>query len=508
MPGVESKPLQAIGAGPQWARTLTRDDHARVSALFLRLFALIHFAAFASFGVQALGLIGSGGILPLADYVDAARHYFGASGYWEIPFVFWWSASDRSIEIVVVLGLVASLVLLAGRLPRLALATLYVLYLSLLYAGQRFMTYQWDILLVETTALAFFLPGNATIGTWLLRWLLFRFMFLSGAVKLLSGDPSWASLTALDYHYETQPLPTLLAWYAHQLPETFNRGCVAMIFVVELLVPFLIFGPRIARFVAAAAFAFLEFLIILTGNYNFFNLLTMLLCLSLLDDRALVRCVPRALYEWLAPRAVRFPGIKPVTTAAAALAGAVLISIGMVQLVGMFRGEISGPVADVLQAVEPFRLVNTYGLFAVMTTERIEIVVEGSNDGRTWKPYEFKYKPGDLKRAPGWLIPHQPRLDWQMWFAALGSFEENPWFGRFLTCLLQGAPAVTALLASNPFPDHPPRYVRALTYRYHFSDRSTRAATGQWWTRERTGMYTAPVQLGTELDDGRKPSPH
>jgi len=508
MPRVETKPPHAIAPAPAWARALTQNDHDRVSALFLRLFALIHFAAFASFGVQALGLIGSGGILPLADYVGAAHRYFGARGFLEIPFLFWWVNSDRSIEIVVVLGLVASLVLLTGRLPRLTLATLYVLYLSVLYAGQRFMTYQWDILLVETTALALFLPGNATIGIWLLRWLLFRFMFLSGAVKLLSGDPTWANLTALDYHYETQPLPTLLAWYAHLLPEAFNKGCVVMIFVIELLVPFLIFGPRIARFIAAGAFLLLEFLIVLTGNYNFFNLLTMLLCLSLLDDRALARCLPRALYERLALPPPRLPGIKPVTSKVAAVAGAMLIAIGMVQLVGMFRGEISGPVADVLRAVEPFRLVNTYGLFAVMTTERIEIAVEGSNDGRTWIPYEFKYKPGDLKRAPGWMIPHQPRLDWQMWFAALGSAEENPWFDRFLTCLLQGSPAVTALLANNPFPDHPPRYVRALTFRYHFSDAATRTATGQWWTRELTGMYTPPVQLGTELDDGRKPSPH
>jgi hypothetical protein len=506
---VQSKSPHAPSAwSSRWAQALGEGEHARVSALFLRLFALIHFSAFASFGVQALGLIGSGGILPLQDYVGAARAYFGGSAFWHIPFVFWLGASDRAIEIVVALGLIASLALLFGRLQRLALVTLYVLYLSLLYAGQRFMTYQWDILLVETTAVALFLPGNATLGTWLLRLLLFRFMFLSGAVKLLSGDPTWSGLTALDYHYETQPLPTLLAWYAHQLPEWFHRASVVITFVIELVMPFLIFGPRPVRFVAGVAFVFLEVLIGLTGNYNFFNLLAILLCLSLLDDRALERCLPRVLYVRLGQRRELFPALEPWTAPAAAILATILAAMGVAQIAGSFRVDLPAPIEHLLADIEPFQLVNTYGLFASMTTDREEIIVEGSNDGQAWSAYEFKYKPGDLKRAPGWMIPHQPRLDWQMWFAALGTFEQNPWFERFLICLLQGKPAVTALLAHDPFAGAPPRYIRALTYRYHFSDRATRAATGQWWTREPTGMYSAPAHLGPALDDGRGPSPH
>jgi len=517
---VEPTPNPLAAWGSRLAEAFTRRGHVRVSRLVLRLFALIHFAAFASFAVQALGLIGSDGILPLADYVDALRDRLGTGpgAWWSVPFVFWISASDPAIEIAVGLGLVASLVLLAGRLPRVALATLYVLYLSLLYAGQRFMTYQWDILLVETTALAIFLPRHPTLGIWLLRWLLFRFMLLSGAVKLLSGDPNWANLTALDYYYETQPLPTVLAWYAHQLPHDFNRTCVAVMLFIELVLPFCIFGPRIARFAACAGFVLLELLIMLTGNYNFFNVLTLLLCLTLLDDDALARLLPQQAYDRLAQRVAR-PGSPDAAGAVArmrarlggrvaALVAALLVGIGVAQLAGMFRGYLAGPVASVLQAVEPLRLVNTYGLFAVMTTERDEIVVEGSNDGRSWSEYEFKYKPGGLKRAPGWMIPHQPRLDWQMWFAALGSYESNPWFGHFLLRLLEGAPAVTALLANDPFAGTSPRYVRALRYRYRFSDAATRAATGQWWTRELTGMYAPAVELRNRLDDGREPSPH
>ena len=516
-------PLAAWGS--RLAEAFTQPRHERLSLLFLQVFALIHFSAFASFGVQALGIIGSDGILPLAEYVDALRDRLGTGpvAWWNVPFVFWASASDRAIEVVVGLGIVASIVLLAGRLPRLALATLYVLYLSLLYAGQRFMTYQWDILLVETTAIALFLPRHPTLGVWLLRWLLFRFMLLSGAVKLLSGDPTWASLTALDYHYETQPLPTLLAWYAHLLPHGFNRACVVVMLFIELVLPFGIFGPRRVRFVACVGFVLLELLIMLTGNYNFFNLLTLLLCVTLLDDDALARLLPGPLYARLARhRATRMharhededtrettPGLRArLATRLAALAAACLVGIGLAQVVGMFRGYIGGPVAGVLQAVEPLHLVNTYGLFAVMTTQRDEIVVEGSNDGRSWSEYEFKYKPGDLKRAPGWMIPHQPRLDWQMWFAALGSYDGNPWFAHFLLRLLEGAPPVTALLANDPFAGSPPRYVRALVYRYRFSDAATRAATGQWWTRELIGMYAPAVQLRDQLDDGREPSPH
>jgi hypothetical protein len=469
-------------------------EHRLVGALFLRLFALVYLAAFVSFGVQARGLIGSDGILPLGGYIEALYARFGSRAWLDVPFVFWLNASDTAILAVVALGIAAALTLLAGRLRFTALVVLYVCYLSLFYAGQTFMTFQWDLLLIETGVIAMFLTRHPTIGVWLLRFLLFRFMFLSGVVKLSSGDPTWADLSALSYHFETQPLPTVLAWYADHLPARVLEACTATMFFIELVLPFAVVGPRRLRYVAGGGFVLLELAILLTGNYNFFNLLTLLLCLPLLDDRA----IPPGLARWLPEaRVAQSESAHPRTAGrrVAALAAAVLAGIALAQLAGTLFGRIGEPALTVLRAVAPLRIVNGYGLFAVMTTERDEIVIEGSSDGRTWLAYEFRYKPGDLRRMPGWVIPHQPRLDWQMWFAALAPYERTPWFGRFLECLLEGRPRVTALLARDPFAGAPPRHVRALLYRYRFSDPATRAATGEWWTRELIGFYAPPLSL-------------
>ena len=265
---------------------------------------------------------------------------------------------------------------------------------------------------------------------WLMRWLLFRLMFLSGAVKLLSGDPTWRNLTALEYHYWTQPLPTPLAWYAAQLPAWFQRFSVVMVFAVELVVPFLIFAPRRIRHVVAGLIVSLELLIALTGNYAFFNLLTILLCILLLDDSFFRRWLPASLVRRLNTNAktdrpacisVRFG--KRIRV----LLAIFIFTVTGAQLFAAF-GHTGGVPRFAFRWIDwqsPFYIANTYGLFAVMTTSRTEIVVEGSNDGAVWQPYEFKYKPGDLARRPAWVAPHQPRLDWQMWFAALGNLSRK-----------------------------------------------------------------------------------
>ena len=278
-----------------WGRNYEPPRYDLVSFLFLRLFGLIYLSAFVSFGVQAQGLIGSHGILPLAELVDAVAGRFGPERFFLMPMVFWLNASDFAIQAVCWAGAALSLLLVFNLLPRLSLFLLYVLYLSLFYAGQVFMSFQWDTFLLETGFVALLLSFAQTPGIWLLRWLLFRFMFMSGVVKLLSGDPNWWNLSALSYHFLTQPLPTPLAWYAAQLPPGVLKFATGGTFFVELILPFLIFCPRRLRFFAAFGILLLQSCILITGNYNWFNLQTMLLCLPLFDDAALRKILPRRL---------------------------------------------------------------------------------------------------------------------------------------------------------------------------------------------------------------------
>jgi len=462
-----------------FGRRILSLHYASVEWIFLRILAAIYFIAFASIGVQVTGLIGERGITPLGRYLAAVSQNFGAQGYRLMPTVFWLAHGDRVLQAACAAGAAISLVLLLGYFERAALVCLYVLYLSLCTAGQEFLSFQWDFLLLETGFLAIFL-GNSKLVVFLFRWLLFRLTFLSGAVKLMSHDPSWRNLSAMSYHYWTQPLPTPLAWYANQLPFWFQRVSTAMVFVIELAVPFLFFAPRPWRFLGGFSLLFLQGLIFLTGNYTFFNLLTMALCLFLLDDAALSKLRLRI-------RSVR---IKPAVAVTVAV---IIVILSVSELWGMFFGSQEGN--DLVRLAAPFGIVNTYGLFAVMTTTRPEIIVQGSNDRRTWLDYEFKYKPGDLRRAPRWVAPYQPRLDWQMWFAALSGPRGAPWFDNFMVRLLQGSPEVRGLLANDPFRGAAPRFVRALLFNYRFTDFSTRRETGDWWTRRARGMYFPEISL-------------
>jgi predicted DCC family thiol-disulfide oxidoreductase YuxK len=458
---------------------------AQVEWLFLRLLAVIYFVAFASLAVQVTGLVGDRGILPASGYLAAVSKVLGASAYWKLPTIFWVAHGDRFLEAVCWAGAAISVLLfsalLAGYLERIALVCLYVLYLSLCTAGQDFLSFQWDALLLETGFLAIFL-GNSKIVVLLFRWLLFRLMFLSGAVKLTSHDPVWRDGTALAFHYMTQPLPTPLAWYMDQLPLGFQRFSTASVLFIELLIPFLFFAPRRWRFWGAGLALFLQTLIFITGNYTFFNLLTMSLCLFLFDDYAL---------EKLRLRARNVRTSQPVVIAAAVVILALSASgVWQVFFAGPFESENA-----LVRIAQPFQIANTYGLFASMTTSRPEIIVQGSNDGETWVDYEFRYKPGNLRQPPHWVAPYQPRLDWQMWFAALSDYRGAPWFTNFMVRLLQGSPAVVGLLAGNPFPAAPPKYVRAELFDYSFTDFAGRRATGQWWTRTPRGLYFPRISL-------------
>ncbi len=313
-------------------------------------------------------------------------------------------------------------------------------------------------------------------------------MLLSGVVKLTSGDASWGNLTALDYHYWTQPLPTVLGWWADKSPEWFKQFSTAFVLVVEIAGAFLLWFPRHLRLLGCGAIVFLQVVIGLTGNYAFFNLLTIALCLLLIDD-------------------VVWPGWRPLTKSERTVRRwpvwipvALIIITMPVNAVLIFAGfkpeaQWPGSLELVYSALAPFRIVNSYGLFRVMTKERSEIIIEGSDDAIEWKAYEFKWKPGELARRPGFVEPHQPRLDWQMWFAALSDVRQNPWFFGLVQRLLENSPEVTRLLGKNPFPDKPPHYLRAELYRYRFSTLAEHRATGVWWQRQDLREYLSTVSL-------------
>ena len=477
-----------------WGRDFQPPASAATSWIFLRLLGLIYLGAFISFGTQITGLIGSDGIVPLTNYLAALQEHFGTRAWSLAPMVFWFDAGDAMLAGTCIAGALLALFVVFNVFTTAALLLLFVLYLSLVYAGQVFMTYQWDMLLLEAGMLAIFLRSGSGIVVWLYRWLVFRFMFLGGMVKLVSGDRTWDSLTALNYHFETQPLPTVAGWYAHNLPEPVLMGLTAATLTIELLIPFLIFAPRRPRMLAAWCFVLLQSAILLTGNYNFFNLLTLCLCLFLFDDAALRRLTPQRI-------AARFqdgknaPRPGRVIHALTWVFAAVVLFSSTELLLRVVTRDRSGAMSPVTTAITPCRCVNTYGPFAVMTTVRHEIEIEGSKDGNDWRAYRFPHKPGALDDIGGWIIPHQPRVDWQMWFAALSSAEREPWFGNFLFRLMQNSPAVIALLEDNPFPDAPPRWIRAQFYRYEFTTPEERAETGDWWTRTRVGTYFPSAQL-------------
>ncbi len=482
-----------------WGDRIERPEYRISSDLFLRLVGVCYLAAFVSLWIQVAGLIGSRGILPVGEFLDAVRAQTGGARFDLLPTLCWLDTSDRFLNLLCGVGAAASLSVVAGFAPAWSLLSCWVLYLSLSVAGQVFLEFQWDSLLLETGLLAILLAprglrlsravaGPSPTVLFLVRWLLFRLMFASGYAKLASGDPAWRSLSALRYHYETQPLPPWTAWFAHQLPGWFQALSCAVMFGIELGVPFLIFAPRRLRLFAFGALVFLQIVIAGTGNYAFFNLLAIALAVTLLDDAAFAERWRRRKGDGAGIQEQgrhRWP--RPIVVL---LAGVVLLVSGA-QMIAMLARPQSFPVpiVRVARVIAPFRSVNTYGLFSVMTTSRPEIRLEGSDDRRTWRPYAFRWKPGDPSRRPRFVAPHQPRLDWQMWFAALGSAEESPWLLRLVGRLLEGSPPVLGLLAENPFPDHPPRYIRALLDDYRFTDFAARRRTGAWWRREETGTY-------------------
>ncbi len=476
-----------------------RPTFKMASYWFLRAMGLIYFAAFVSLWTQVDGLIGEKGIAPAGRMLLDIETRLGGPRFWQMPTLCWYNSGDWFLHALCGAGTTAALLLMAGLVPALACIVLWVCYLSLTTASGIFLGYQSDNLLLEVGFLAILVaplrlhsrladdPHPPRLVAFLLRFLLFKLMFAAGYVKLASGDAAWQDLTALTYHYWSQPLPVWTAWYANLLPLWAQKASCFAMFGIELAMPFFFWAPRRVRHIAAVSQILLQVLIIATGNYCFFNYLTLALCLWLLDD-TFFRDTENV--AWVNLHGRNWPRFVQVPFAV------VIITISTLLMTSMLKWKIPWPRAVVAtyEALYPFRTVNSYGLFAVMTKTRAEIIVEGSNDGVNWKAYEFKWKPGDLSSRPRLVAPHQPRLDWQMWFAALGTYQNNPWFMNFLVRLLEGSAEVTKLMAVNPFPEEPPKLVRASFYEYRFTTPEERRVTGHWWRREEKGLYCPPIR--------------
>lgn len=491
------------------------DEYQLTARLFMRALGVCYFFAFASFGTQVTGLIGQNGILPAARFLDRINELLGPAAFLSCPTLFLVQCSDWELQLSCLAGAAGGLLMMFGFFPSLLLFFLWLLYLSLVSAGNVFMGFQWDSLLLETGFLALFLfPGYVTpckktvrrtpaiTVLWLIRLLAFRLMLMSGAVKLLSGDPTWRGLTAMSFHYVTQPIPNGVAWYAQQLPLWWHKCETASVLFIELVIPFLLFGPRPARLACGVAFVVLQLLIMTTGNFAFFNWLTIALCVCIFDDAFFLRQLPRTVRRVLdSGAATRRKLLLSVRSSALfTIFMATVITVHCVQSVRSLTGlnvPIPEPALAALAVLRPFHIVNHYGLFANMTTTRHEITIEGSDDGSKWKAYDFKYKPGALTRMPPFVAPHQPRLDWQMWFAALGTVDDNPWVVNLAVRLLQGSPDVISLLQSNPFPERPPRFVRATSTQYEFTTNDEKQKNDCWWKPVSAPMEYMP---GVSID--------
>ncbi len=548
--------------------------YALTRTIFLKSLGVIYLIAFLSWWTQQSALIGSKGILPAQQTMEAveknlkeAHQQSGAPGeltgwkkFCAFPTLCWRSASDGFLTFLCVGGVVMAVLLTLGIAPIPMLIGLWLFYLSLARVGGNFMSFQWDYLLLEVGFAAILvaplhplpvwarnawrrwrakasgseftpcLPGAPSRIALLVLWaLLFKLMFMSGVVKLvpppgMQPDPTWHDWTALTYHYWTQPLPMPTAWWAAQSPLWFQKFSCATMFFIEIWLPFLFFAPRRLRLFACAGQIVLQLAIMLTGNYCFFNLLTLALCFTLIDDatwRQMGGFVWRVI-RWRKREPVAEPVDAPLPPPRM-MAGSPLwwlrwlgngARLYVAWLVGViaFVYAVSARcpalewqpwVSRHIQSVAPWWIANGYGLFRYMTLTRPELIVEGSHDQQRWQEYHFKYKAGNLSRPPRVNQPHQPRLDWQMWFEALHAErvmtlrrgEPNWWFQSFCIQLLRGTPEVVSQLEENPFTDRPPRWVRVTLYQYKFTTAAERAETGNWWQRERVGEYVRPVSL-------------
>ena len=494
--------------------------------IFLRALGLIYFSAFFSLVFQIRGLIGADGILPSNEYLAAVAGQFGVVRFWCAPTLLWLSTGPHMLMAICWVGMITSLLLAVNFWPRGMLLICFVCFLSFVAAAQDFSAYQSDGMLLEAGFISLFfappglLPGlgrahpPSRASYFLLQWEWFRIYFESGMVKLASGDPEWRNFTAMDEYYQNGPLPTWIGWYVQHLPHSFHAFATGATLVLELGLMFMLFLPRRWRIACFFMVTAWQIPVILTANYTFLNYLVLLLGFLLLDDRFLLWVMPKSWKQTISPDADA-PTEEQADSATntrqhrhsfralkLTLTSVILIWIfyaTTVQTIWIVFPRLPLPTSPVA-ALEPFRIANRYGLFAVMTRGRYEIEFQGSNDGQTWVTYAFRYKPQDPSKRPGIYAPYQPRFDWNLWFASLGSWRDNLIVPSAEERLLAGAPDVLALFARNPLPDGPPKQVRAVLWQYWFTSLAEKRATGRWWNRKLLGLY-APVL--ERLPDGK-----
>jgi lipase maturation factor len=477
-----------------------------VRAALLRGMGLIYAVAFLILVRQGRALFGAHGVLPASSYLQRLGDFFHSrgAGFWELPSLFWISASDAWLQGCAWLGLLGALAMLAGFSNVPLLALLWALYLSFTHVGQIFYGYGWDLLLCEAGFLAIFLAPAwrarqfdaasppPLIVVVLFRWLTFRVMFGAGLIKL-RGDECWTNLTCLAYHYETQPNPGPLSPLFHAAPLWFHKLGTLFNHLVEVVAPLGVFGPRPLRLIAGSLIVVFQSILIVSGNLSFLNWLTLIIALSCFDDQAIL-AVLRG--PWRERLAARLAGLSDAVLSPRRRA----LSMALALLVGVLS---LSPVVNLLSArqamnasFEPFNLVNTYGAFGSVSRERHELVIEGTSasvlDAQTrWQEYELPCKPGRVDRRPCWVTPYHYRLDWQLWFVPLSPDYQRRWFLSLTNKLLRGDAAVLALFSKNPFAEHPPHFIRASFYRYEFAT----PGSGVTWRRWRAGQYLAPVSL-------------
>ena len=495
-----------------------RPQHLDPRWFFLRCLGLIYFSAFYSLIFQIKGLIGPDGLLPAREYLQAVAHYFnGPQRFWFVPSVLWFRSGDRALETLCWIGLVASVLLIANFWPRGMLAICFVAYVSFVSAARDFSGYQSDGMLLEAGLISMFFappgfwpglgrshaPSRASL--FLLRWEWFRIYFESGVAKIASGDQSWRHLTAMDDYYQNGPLPTWIGWYVQELfPHWFHAGASFLTLAIELLLVWMLFLPSRFRIICFFIVTPFEISIILTANYTFLNYLVLLLGFLLLDDKFVQGILPARWRGLLAiqeqeivanPESAAISWIErtrgafaTVRLALAALLLAWVFYASSAQLLGMLAPWLPLPDRPVA-LLEPFRVADRYGLFAVMTHERYEIEFQGTRDGKNWIAYPFRYKPQNVSKAPGIYAPFQPRFDWNLWFASLAPWRSYPFVVYTEERLLKNSPDVLELFASDPFDGSPPHAVRAVVWQYWFTDEKTKRADGTWWRRELRGLY-------------------